>query len=210
MAKRPTYDVPVEARLVVKLDNGKEWEAKPEDLARFDLFNGLETYWKLSDRLRDILRDAGQLTADQDLTEAAINPFRRFIELGLTIPEMLDHREMDETYEEIVAIEQAILRDRARSATGASAPDPVADALRLHLLTEHKNQAAFNLDHAAAAEQHNYEHTSLAGTIRNHDEASLQYSVREALRLAADCDDDEEAADLAIELGAVLRRERDR
>lgn len=48
-----TYDRPVRAALIVRLDNGDEWEAGPEDYERFGLGRRLDIY----DRAEKMLRE---------------------------------------------------------------------------------------------------------------------------------------------------------
>lgn len=48
-----SYQRPVMAKLIVRLDNGEEWEAGPEDLKRFDLAKPLDLYVRTDALLRE-------------------------------------------------------------------------------------------------------------------------------------------------------------
>ena len=50
-----TYDRPVKATLIVRLDNGDEWEAGPDDWDRFGLGKRLDIYTRAERMLRDAL-----------------------------------------------------------------------------------------------------------------------------------------------------------
>lgn len=87
------------------------------------------------------------------------------------------------------------------------------DALRMHLMTEHKNHAATGLTDAEALEQHDHEHHGPGG-IRNHDPASTNWSQDAGLGMLldaagdfSDSDEDDGAAGGRAQLfNAHLRR----
>lgn len=82
-----TYNRPVTAKLIVRLDNGDEWEIRPEDLDKFGLARKLDLYVRASKMLADGLR----LDPDTDLTRdpehAGANIVRYLIECAI----MYDH-----------------------------------------------------------------------------------------------------------------------
>lgn len=123
--KRPTYEVPVQATLVVRLDNGKEWEAKSEDFVKFGLVDGREAYWRFCDKLSRALCQYSGLT-EGDLINAAVNPIRYLAEVIFCYPpEFAEGPEMVETYAEIGQIERVL---QASDAFGKAQPDPVIEA----------------------------------------------------------------------------------
>lgn len=94
-----TFDRPVAAKLIVRLDNGEEWEATPEDLEKFRLVNRNDAYTTVRTALIDILRKHGLLAqpgghsdgeAREELTDTELNPLRYFIETALAYPDLLD------------------------------------------------------------------------------------------------------------------------
>jgi hypothetical protein len=101
-----TYDRPVKATLLVRLDNGEEWEPKPEDLAKFNLVDRHEAYMTFDDHLRRILHDAGLI--GRDITDAQLNPVRYLVELAVVCPDLLNHPDTAETDAEVVALERAL------------------------------------------------------------------------------------------------------
>jgi hypothetical protein len=101
-----TYERPVEASLVVRLANGEEWKAKPEDLARFGYIQQADAYMAFQRHVTTVLLDAGLV--DRELTEARINPLRYLVELAVMHPDLLQHPEIGDTNAEIVAIERAL------------------------------------------------------------------------------------------------------
>lgn len=103
-----TYERPVKAALFVRLANGEEFEATAADLARFGYVDRLDAYIRFQDRLARTLIDAGLIERDKHLTNCAINPLRYLAETAIGHPELLDHPDMRDTYDEIVAIELAL------------------------------------------------------------------------------------------------------
>jgi hypothetical protein len=110
MADKITYDRPVNARLIVRLENGEEWNATPDDLTRFGLVRRLDAYGAFDDRLRTLLDDAGLI--DREATEAELNPVRYLVETAICYPELLDHPENVETWQQIVVLERALRASR--------------------------------------------------------------------------------------------------
>ncbi len=101
-----TYQRPVKATLYVHLDNGEQFEAATEDLANFGYVKRLDAYTAFDDRLRDILHAAGLIR--RETTESRINVIRHLVEVAINYPNLLDHREMQPEYAEIVRIEQVL------------------------------------------------------------------------------------------------------
>lgn len=91
----PTYDRPVKATLLVRLENGEEWEATPEDLEKFHLVNRLDAYMTFNRALTKALTEQGLLGGDgpRDLTDTELNPVRYLGEISITMPHLLDHPE---------------------------------------------------------------------------------------------------------------------
>lgn len=91
------YDRPVKATLMVRLANGEEWEATPEDLAKFRLVARNDAYMGFRRALDHILTNHGLLDYDSDdyreLTDAELNPLRYFVETAICYPDLLDHPE---------------------------------------------------------------------------------------------------------------------
>lgn len=99
------FSRPVRATLHVHLDNGEEWEAKPEDLAKFNLVDRHDAYMAFDDALRQILRDAGLI--DGDITDAELNMVRYLVELAITSPDLLWHSG-NEGWRSVAEIERAL------------------------------------------------------------------------------------------------------
>lgn len=74
----PTYDRPVEAKLVVRLDNDEEWDAKPEDLKRFGLVDRNDAYMAVHRFMTKLLGD--ELDDRGDLTKHPANCVRYMVE----------------------------------------------------------------------------------------------------------------------------------
>lgn len=78
-----TYDRPVGAKLVVRLDNGDEWDATDEDLKRFDLARPLDLY----NRFHELFVEALGIDRFKDLDEGcAAHAVRYLVECALTAP----------------------------------------------------------------------------------------------------------------------------
>ncbi len=103
-----TYERPIKATLYVHLDNGDQFEAGPDDLAKFGYVDRLDAYMRIDDRLADTLIAAGLIERRKDIVRAKLNPLRYLAETAVCHPALLDHPEMAGTYAEIVAIEQAL------------------------------------------------------------------------------------------------------
>jgi hypothetical protein len=100
-----TYDRPINARLIVRLDNGDEWEADEEDLQKFGFLNGHNAYIRWERHISGLLREAG-LLGNGDITDTEINAFRYITELILCYPEdFLSHAD-GEINKEVVDIER--------------------------------------------------------------------------------------------------------
>lgn len=114
-----TFDRPVEAKLIVRLENGEEWEAKRDDLAKFGYVERYEAYQHFRNALWQILNDAGLLDDGDALIRAAINPIRYLAEVASGQPEFLDHEDLAETRAQVQAIEQLL---RAAGVTNGVSP----------------------------------------------------------------------------------------
>lgn len=73
-----TIPRPMGVRLVVKCDDGTEWDATEDDLARFSLADQGVTYLRFRKALVEIMEDAGLL--DRDVTDLELNPIRYLVE----------------------------------------------------------------------------------------------------------------------------------
>lgn len=107
-----TYQRPVPAKLIVRLDNGEEWEAKSEDLRQFSLVLDYVAYQRFTHELDAILRNAKVLPS-ADLTDAYMNPIRELVETVLLYPEHLGDASNDTMRADVAAIERT-LRAMAR------------------------------------------------------------------------------------------------
>lgn len=103
-----SYERPIKAALYVHLDNGDQFEAGPDDLAKFGYVDRLDAYMRFNERLADTLMSAGLIERHKDLVRAKLNPLRYLAETAICHPSLLDHPEMAATYAEIVTIEQAL------------------------------------------------------------------------------------------------------
>lgn len=113
-ALRPaTYDRPIEAKLVVRLSNGEEWEATQADLDRFGLVARNDAYMAFNSALTDALTSHGLLDYDADeyrtLTDAEVNPLRYLVETVLCYPDLLDHPE-HEGWKSVADVERRLRR----------------------------------------------------------------------------------------------------
>lgn len=108
-----SYDRPVKATLLVRLDNGEEWEATPEDMAGFGYVDRLNAYGAFDDHLRNLLIREGLI--ERRTTEARLNPLRYIAELAICYPDLLAHPDMAENNAEVVAIERALQEREATS-----------------------------------------------------------------------------------------------
>jgi hypothetical protein len=97
----PTYERPHKATLYVHLDNGEVFEAKPEDLEKFNLVSRHEAYMTFDDAWSKILRRDDLVTGD--ITNALLNPVRYLVrylvETAIAHPNLLDYEEHGEWLE---------------------------------------------------------------------------------------------------------------
>lgn len=103
-----TYDRPVGAALHVHLTNGETWEATDQDLVKFGLVNQLDAYMRFRDRLAGILRDAGLIDRAMQLTGCELNPLRHLAELAIAMPDLLDHPDNTESWQEVADLERRL------------------------------------------------------------------------------------------------------
>lgn len=113
-----TFNRPIRGTLHVHLENGEAWEAKPEDLDQFNLVDRHEAYMAFEYALGRILRDAGLLGPDDEITDARLNTVRYFVEIALTSPNLLWHSE-HEGWRSVAELERA-LQVRAKLITEVS------------------------------------------------------------------------------------------
>jgi len=99
-----SYDRPIQASLHVHLENGEQWEAGPEDFAKFLLVNRFDAYRAFSRKLADLLREAGLI--QRDVTEAQLNPLRYLVATALLAPDQLDQPDYASDWREVVDIER--------------------------------------------------------------------------------------------------------
>ena len=78
----PHYDRPIEAKLVVRLANGEEWDATEKDFKKFGLIVGSKAYMRWHDWIYKRLDEAGLIKSD--LTTCAINIIRYAITIYIT------------------------------------------------------------------------------------------------------------------------------
>lgn len=120
-----TYDRPVGAKLMVRLDNGDEWEATAEDAAKFGYVNALAAYWRFTDALTTAFTKHGLLNDGlRDLTRCEINPLRYLVEcavvyseFGDTLTHMCsdDEETGDDTIAELANIERDLRAARSEA-----------------------------------------------------------------------------------------------
>lgn len=74
MSRDATFDRPVKAKLVVRLENGDEFEPTEEDLREFDLVDPGKAYQNFCKHLRKIVGE------DNDLCGGDLSMLRYFVE----------------------------------------------------------------------------------------------------------------------------------
>lgn len=126
-----TYQRPVEAKILVHLDNGEAFEATPGDLEKFGLVNARDAYMIFNDELCRLLTDAGLI--DGDLTDAKLNALRYLVETAIVNPDLIGHSDHND-WDEVVDTERTLQRrdnvpDRSRLFNAiyevlADLPDP--------------------------------------------------------------------------------------
>ena len=99
-----SYERQLKAKLIVRLENGEEWEAKADDLEKFGIDFRTESYYRFDSGLEKLLTDAGLI--DRDLTQARLNMVRYFAELSICHPDLVDHRDSD--WSRLVEIERVL------------------------------------------------------------------------------------------------------
>lgn len=93
-----TYDRPIPATLFVRLANGEEWEATPEDFTKFGLVARNDAYYTFRTTYVQALADA-DLCGDNaddgysDPSYAETGPLRYLVENAIMFPHLLDHPE---------------------------------------------------------------------------------------------------------------------
>lgn len=107
-----TYARPVAATMHVHLENGEQWEATPEDYARFRLVNRGDAYHAFSSALVRAL----DLERDKDVTDSCLNPIRYLVEV--TVGHGMDPDPDD--LMEVRALEETLRRVALSEAGGQS------------------------------------------------------------------------------------------
>lgn len=100
-----SYERPLKAKLIVRLENGEEWEAGAADLERFNLDRPTEAYCRFDRALGELLGAAG-LIDRKDVTRSRLNHVRYLAELAICHPDLLDLSE--ETWARIVEMERIL------------------------------------------------------------------------------------------------------
>lgn len=121
-----TYDRPVKATLIVRLNNEarEEWEATPDDLAKFGYINKQDAYFLFRKHYADALVNAGLSGDDapngyRDVAYAETSPLRYLVETALLMPDLLTHPE-HEGWKAIADIEQRLREHMQTNATIAA------------------------------------------------------------------------------------------
>lgn len=107
-----TYDRPAKAMLVVRLENGEEWEATDDDLTRFGLCQRGEAYSLFSRTLHAALQRENLLPTGR-LTDAYLNPIRYLVEVAVCYPHLIRHPE-HEDWKSVADLERALVDWRRR------------------------------------------------------------------------------------------------
>lgn len=102
---KTTYDRPVTGDLVVRLANGEQWEATPEDLERFGLIRALDAYALVDKKLCQALDGLVD-----DITDAELNPLRYLVEVCLCYPRHFEEfgAEMERLVAEVRQLEERL------------------------------------------------------------------------------------------------------
>lgn len=125
-----TFDRPVKAALIVRLDNGEEFEPSPDDLRKFGLIRGFDAYHAFDDHVSTVLRDAGAI--DRSIIEAGTNPIRYLAELAINYPDLLTHPETASINRQLVAIERVLTVEHLRLWHSSDAHADVVDPFDRH------------------------------------------------------------------------------
>lgn len=107
-----TFDRPVKAALIVRLDNGEEFEPSPDDLRKFGLIRALDAYHAFDDHVSTKLREAGVI--DRSIIEAGTNPVRYLVELAINYPDLLTHPDNASINRQLIAIERVLTVEHLR------------------------------------------------------------------------------------------------
>ena len=100
-----SYERPLKAKLIVRLENGEEWEATAADLEKFDLDRPSAAYYRFDQALGKLLGAAG-LIEREDVTRSRLNHVRYLAELTICHPDLVDLSE--ETWARIVEMERIL------------------------------------------------------------------------------------------------------
>lgn len=107
-----TVLVPTTATLSIRLDSGGEVDATPENLLRFGLVPAADAMEMIDHVVRDALRAAGVLTADQDLHACALAPLLELVRILLVTPEHATPPAVTDLIMKVVDIEATLARTR--------------------------------------------------------------------------------------------------
>lgn len=100
------YERPVPATLIVRLENGDEWEAGAADLEKFNLVDRSAAYWEWEKAYEKALREHAGFTGD--ITNARLNAVRYLVETAVSMPGLLDHVDHN-GWRSVAAIERFLL-----------------------------------------------------------------------------------------------------
>lgn len=101
-----SYERPVEAKLIVRLENGQEWDAGAADLEKFNLVDRHAAYWAWEQAYERALREHAGFTGD--ITNAKLNAVRYLVETAVAMPGLLDHDD-HRGWHSVAAIERFLL-----------------------------------------------------------------------------------------------------
>lgn len=121
-----TYERPIKATLVVRLDSGEEWVAGPEDFEKFGLESLGAGYLRFDWHVTRVLYEAGLLPT-QDLTDSHINVIRHLVELATAYGAAASLSMLNNDY---MAGENAVLVEIERALQGISASLGPCDVCR--------------------------------------------------------------------------------
>lgn len=101
-----SYQRPVKATLIVRLENGEEWPAEEKDLKEFGLERWGAVYHRFDTYMRTTLTKAGLI--DGDITDAHLNSLRYLVEVAANYPDLLTHPEMEPYHQALVRVERSL------------------------------------------------------------------------------------------------------
>jgi hypothetical protein len=110
MTTEPTYDRPVAATMIVRLDNGEEFKAEPEDFAKFGYVdrNTVLADWRLF-----VEDSTGSDLLNED---SVLNPFWLVLHQALNNPDSLTDGSMGNTKADIQDVDRIVRERKAAEA----------------------------------------------------------------------------------------------